>query len=86
MKIFYTQVEELPMSEEAIEEKNEIQGYIEKFVSAGTEIKYIVTPLNWSCNPQFHSGVPIHLSAPILLKAVIQAEKDGFDAAILGGT
>lgn len=86
MKIFYTQVEEWPLSEEAIEEKNEIQNYIERFISPGTEIKYIVTPQNWSSNPQFPSGVSVHLSAPILLKAAIRAEKDGFDAVILGGT
>ena len=86
MKIFYTQVEPLPLSEDSEKEMEEIQNYLSTLASPGTTVKFEITEQSWRADSSSVSGAPVTLSAPILMKAVIKAEREGYDAAILGGT
>lgn len=87
MRICYTQVEDRPTSDDDFGEKADIQKYLERFASPGTEVTYIITAQEWTLKSDSPpSGAFIYLSATPLLRTCIQAEADGFDAIILGGT
>ena len=66
---------------------DEKESYLKDLLFPGTEIGFVTTSKNWSCDyAKSPTGATIYLSELCLVQAAIQAQSEGYDAVVFGFT